>query len=283
MTRSDDEVPHFKDVISVFDILKLQRMVYTLTSDSDFFMEIARDHNGSKNIQRLMGRSAYMDGLFCGAIARLFLQVMTDKHASYVGIQGTRVFKQNKKEPLYELILEYALYLARDQHGCIALNEVITDLDHPDYTNQLLDLVANNAVWLSNDPYGNFVIQHLLKLKDRRCTRNIAVNLRGHYVDLSFKKFGSYIVERLLKAGGSVMEEVVIDLVKGEGERLMRLARSEYGNFVVRKALGVTNNCMTADLFNGLVNKLIPFRHLLPRSPGRNIATILDSVLISSY
>ncbi|XP_010485234.1 PREDICTED: putative pumilio homolog 16 [Camelina sativa] len=283
MTRSDDDVPHFKDVISVFDIRERERMVYMLTSDSDFFMDIARDINGSKNIQRLMGKSEYMDAVFCEAITRLFLQVMTNKFASYVGIQGTRVFQQDKKEPLYELILQYGLYLARDQHGCIALNQVITDLDHSSYRNQLLDLVAINAVWLSNDHYGNFVIQHLLRLKDMRCTRNIAVNLRGHYVDLSFKKFGSYIVEGLLKVGDSVMEEVVMDLVKCEGERLMRLARSEYGNFVVRKALGLTKkNYMTADLFNGLVKKLIPFRHLLPRSPGRNIATILDSVLISS-
>ncbi|EOA14936.1 hypothetical protein CARUB_v10028279mg [Capsella rubella] len=279
MTISEGDGRRFKDVISTFDMSKLEKIVSMLTSDSDYFMEVARNKFGSKNMQRLMGKSDYMDTFFYKAITRIFVQVMTDKYASYVGIQGTRVFQQDKKELIYEFTLRHALHLACDQHGCIALNEIITDLDHRDYRNQLLDIVANNAVWLSNDPYGNFVVQHVLELRDMRCTRNIAVNLRGHYVDLSFRKYGSYIVDKVLKAGGSVMEDVVLVLVKCKGEKLMRLARSEYGNFVIRNALLLTMNYMTPDLFYALVNKLMPFRHLLSRSPGRYIATILDSIL----
>ncbi|CAE6249270.1 unnamed protein product [Arabidopsis arenosa] len=228
--------------------------------------------------ERLMGMSDDVDVFFFAAIMRLFLDVMTDKYASYVAIKGMRVFQQDKRELMYEHILRYALYLARDKHGCIALNEIITDLDDPDYRNQLLDIVANNALLLSNDAYGNFVVQHVLKLRDYRCTRNIADNLRGHCVELSFKKYGSYIVERLLEVGDSVMELVVMDLLACKREMLMRLARSEYGNFVVCKALGLTNEILTADLYCGLVRKLMPYRHLLHRSPGSKIAAILDSM-----
>lgn len=205
MTRSEDDVPRLKDVISMFNRRKLQRMVYMLTSDSNYFMEVARNNYGYKNIQKLMGKSDDIDDFFFVAIMRLFLDVMTDKYASYVAIQGTRVFQQNKKELMYDLILRHALYLAHDQHGCIALNKIITDLDHPYYRNQLLDKVANNALWLSNDAYGNFVVQHVLKLYDKDCTRNIAANLRGHCVELSFNKYGSYIVERLLEAEDSII------------------------------------------------------------------------------
>ncbi|CAH8280213.1 unnamed protein product [Arabidopsis lyrata] len=277
MTRSED-VPRFKELISVLDTRTLMWMASSLTSDSNYFMVIARNQYGSKSIQRLMGMSDDVDVFFFEAIMRLFLYVMTDKYASYVAIKGMRVFQQDKRELMYEHILQNALYLARDQHGCIALNEIITDLDDPYYRNQLLDIVANNALLLSNDAYGNFVVQHVLKLRDFRCTRNIADNLCGHCVELSFKKYGSYIVERLLEVGDSVMELVVMDLLACKREMLMRLARSEYGNFVVYNALDLTKDILTADLFYGLVRKLMPYRHLLRRSPGSKIAAILDSM-----
>ncbi|CAL9244223.1 unnamed protein product [Arabidopsis halleri] len=271
MTRSED-VPPLKDKRT------LMWMASSLTSDPDYFMVIARNQYGSKSIQRLMGMSDDVDVFFFAAIMRLFLYVMTDKYASYVAIKGMRVFQQDKRELMFEQILRYALYLARDQHGCIALNEIISDLDDPYYRNQLLDIVANNALLLSNDAYGNFVVQHVLKLRDYRCTRNIADNLCGHCVELSFKKYGSYIVERLLEVGDSVMELVVMDLLACKREMLMRLARSEYGNFVVCNALELTNDILTADLYYGLVRKLMPYRHLLHRSPGSKIVAILDSM-----
>ncbi|KAG7534804.1 Armadillo-type fold [Arabidopsis thaliana x Arabidopsis arenosa] len=281
MTSSED-LPRFKELISVLDMRTLMWMASSLTSDSNCFMVIARNQYGSKSIQRLMGMSDDVDVFFFAAIMRLFLDVMTDKYASYVAIQGMRVFQQDKRELMYEHILRYALYLARDKYGCIALNEIITDLDDPYYRNQLLDIVANNALLLSNDAYGNFVVQHRVddkkSIRDYRCTRNIADNLCGHCVELSFKKYGSYIVERLLEVGDSVMELVVMDLLACKREMLMRLARSEYGNFVVCNALELTEEILTADLFYDLVRKLKPYRHLLRRSPGSKIAAILDSM-----
>ncbi|KAG2304266.1 hypothetical protein Bca52824_032917 [Brassica carinata] len=81
-----------------------------------------------------------------------------------------------------------------------------------------------------------FVVQHVLKLNDLLCTFNVAVNIDDHCVELSSKKYGSYIVEKLLETEES-MAVVVAELLECKGDRLMRLARSEYGKFVVAKAL----------------------------------------------
>ncbi|BAB09773.1 unnamed protein product [Arabidopsis thaliana] len=248
MTGSED----LKDDISVLDTGTLMWMASLMTSDCDYFMVITTNKNGSKTLQKLMGMSDDMDVFFFEAIMRLFIHVMTDKYASYVTIQGMRVFQQDKRELMYDQILRYACFLAGDQY----------------------------ALLLSNDAYGNFVVQHVLKLRDSRCTRNIADKLCGYCVELSFKKYGSYIVERLLEAGDVPMATVVLDLLACKTEMLIRLARSEYGNFVVCKALELTNEILTADLFYGLVNRLMPYRHLLHRSPRSKIATILDSMSV---
>ncbi|KAG7538644.1 Pumilio RNA-binding repeat [Arabidopsis suecica] len=269
-------VSYFKGMISKSDKTVLQRMASLLTSDSDYFMAIVTNKYGSRRVQKLLGKSADADALFCAAILRRFLHITTDKYASYVTIRAMVVFDKEMKKAMYEHILYHALDLACNQHGCIALNDIITDADDPYYRDQILDLIAKNARCLSNDASGNFVVQHVLTLYDLRITHDIAVNLFGHCVELSSKKYGSYIVEKLLEAEES-MVVVVAELLECDGDRLMRLARNEFGNFVVVKALRFTKEMSRIDQFWGLVQKLMPFIHLLRRSHGSNIANILDS------
>ncbi|CAF1698832.1 BnaC03g13710D [Brassica napus] len=160
LMTSCEGVGQFKDLISTFDQSQLQMMASLLTSDSDYFMEVVSNKYGSRRVQKLLG------------------------YASYVATRAVVVFDQVKKHVMYKHVLHYALDIARYQHGCVALNEVIIDADGPLYRNRLLDVVARNA----------------LKLYDLRSTHNMAVSLRGHCVDLSFKKYGSYIVEKPLEA-----------------------------------------------------------------------------------
>ncbi|KAF8082746.1 hypothetical protein N665_0809s0047 [Sinapis alba] len=282
LLTSCEGVRQFKDMVSYLDQSQLRMMASLLTSDSDYFMKVVRNKYGSRRVQKLLGMSDDVDVLFYDAILRRFLDIMTDKYASYVAIRAIVVLDQVKKHVMYKHVLHYALDIARNQYGCIALNEVITDADDLLYKNRLLDVVARNALFLSNDSSGNFVVQHVLKLYDMRCTQNVAVSLRGHCVDLSFKKYGSYIVERLLEAEVS-MPVVFAELLKCDGDRLMRLARSEFGNFVVAKALRVMQGINRMDLICDLVQKLMPFRHLLLRSHGSNIAKILETCSIATW
>ncbi|KAH0937367.1 hypothetical protein HID58_004828 [Brassica napus] len=79
---------------------------------------------------------------------------------------------------------------------------------------------------------------------------------------------------KLLEAEES-MAVVVLEFLECDGDRLMRLARNEFGNFVVFKAIRVTQEMSRVDPFWGLVHKLMPFLHLLRRSHGINIVNIL--------
>ncbi|CAN6849354.1 unnamed protein product [Brassica oleracea] len=251
-------------------------------------MKVVRNKYGSRRVQKLFGISDDVDAFFYAAILRRFFHIITDNYASYVAIRAMVVFDQVKEHALYDHVLHHALdiYIASNQYGCIALNKFITDADDPFYRNLLLEVVGRNAPCLSNDPSEKFVVQHVLKLHDLLCRLNVAVRLRGHCVDLSFKKYGSYIVEKLLEAEES-MAVVVLEFLECDGDRLMRLARNEFGNFVVFKAIRVTQEMSRVDPFWGLVHKLMPFLHLLRRSSrGINIVNILlikNNILQTSW
>lgn len=75
---------------------------------------------------------------------------------------------------------------------------------------------------------------------------------------------------------------VVEELLECNIEKLIRLARNEFGNYVVAKALRITQEMSMVDLFSGLVHKLMPFLHLVRRSHARTIANILESTVYVS-
>ncbi|KAF8102420.1 hypothetical protein N665_0198s0124 [Sinapis alba] len=124
------------------------------------------------------------------------------------------------------------------------------------------------------DTYGSYVVQHVLKQDNLHCTYNIAVSLRGHYVELSFTRKGRYVVERLLEREETRVL-VVAEILECGSDTLVRLATSMYGHFVVETALKLTRGY----LFWSLVNKLKPFLSLLRRSNrSTTIAVILESL-----
>ncbi|KAJ4875133.1 putative pumilio-like protein 16 [Raphanus sativus] len=277
MTSSKDEDEAlFQEVISKLNGIELQRMAALLTSESDdrYFLETARNKNGSNRLQKLLGKSDDADIFFAAAILRNFFHVMTDEHASHVAVQGMRVFGVEKRFAMRDQILNHAVLLACDQYGSVALSAIIRDVAFLYCSTALFDVVASEAPLLSYNAYGSIVVQHVLKHCGLHSTRNIGVSLRGNYVELSFTEGGRYIVEKLLERDEETEALVAAELLECQGDELVRLATSEYGHFVVEKALKVTR----VDLFRGLVNKLKPSLPLLRSSHhATTIAEILES------
>ncbi|XP_010485314.1 PREDICTED: pumilio homolog 18-like [Camelina sativa] len=270
----------FNDIISRNNGNELRRFVSMLTSQSDYFFEIINDREGSRRVKRLLGKFQETDEILLNAIVHRFIDIMTGKYSYLVALTAFRV---SRSLVLVSRTLRDALYLASDVIGCIALNQMI-NASNGIFRHALLYEVADNADWLSMDDSGNFVVQHVLNLRDLECTDRVAFRLYGYYVELSSEKRGSYIVEQVLEFGSLIaLDLVVSNLMDCGGFTLSRLARHEFGNYVVKKALSVTRRKGRVDLFLGLVRmlKLSPFLDLLRMSQhGRNIVAILDSTTI---
>ncbi|KAG2299761.1 hypothetical protein Bca52824_036233 [Brassica carinata] len=193
MTSSEDEDDAlFQEVISKLNGSHLQRMASLLTSNSDdrYFLEIERNKNGSIRLHKLLGKSDGADTFFLASILRHFLHVMTDKHAAYLATQGMRVFSHEKRMAMRDQLLYHAVPLACDRYGCVAFNAIISDVAFAYRRNDLHDVIASKACLLTYDAYGTYVVQRVLKQNNLHCTYNVAVSLRGHYVELSFAMGG---------------------------------------------------------------------------------------------
>ena len=60
---------------------------------------------------------------------------------------------------------------------------------------------------VSQDPFGNYVVQYVLELGHVEATATIMRQLYGQYPELAQQKFSSNVVEKCLKLGGPGLAE----------------------------------------------------------------------------
>ncbi|XP_060672824.1 putative pumilio homolog 8, chloroplastic [Ziziphus jujuba] len=164
-----------------------------------------------------------------------FNTLMIDRIGSSIIIKCLKRLDTQLNQKLCEKAVENCLQLATHEKGCIYLNEFITYIRGP-YRDQLLETISINSLYLSQDPTGNYVVQHVLGLFNPVFTQKICCILSGHYVRLSSMVGGSHIVEKCLKSPW--MDYPLDELVNSN--KLGRLAADQFGNYVIQTALKVT-------------------------------------------
>ncbi|KAJ4832735.1 hypothetical protein Tsubulata_043683 [Turnera subulata] len=240
-----------------------------ITLNQHLFVTLSCDRFASNSIKKLIQAvktSPPLVSMVINCLCVGFYEVMADKIGNHVVFHCLNHLDVRANAPLYEAAIKHCLDLAVHWQGCITLNNLIERIQDS-YRQRLLEVISNNAAFLSQDPKGNFVIQKVLDLKNPALTLKIASLLRGHYAALSLQKGGSHVVEKCLNS--MWMELVVEDLV-GNTNRLVQIAKDRYGNFVFQTALNVTKQA-NSPLYKMLLEPLLANPSALRTGYGRNI------------
>jgi len=150
-----------------------------------------------------------------------------------------------------------ALALGTDQWGCCVLKKCI-DRSQGETREKIVDAIANGALALVQDAYGNYIVQHLIMLagqdkKGNNADKTTTIDALGRIVDalkndvyeLSRQKFSSNVLEKLLL---SASDPDRLKLVNGvmnpncevqPSEAVRTLLFHQYGNYVLQQALEV--------------------------------------------
>ncbi|GLT97739.1 hypothetical protein SLE2022_152880 [Rubroshorea leprosula] len=264
----------FGNLIPLCNQNQLNMIATMIVMHQDTFIKVCLDNYGSPSVKRLIKlrvKSYYLDGAIVRALHQGFLQLMVHKTGCHVILQCMETLSIEDNELLYEATINNFFDLAMDVNGCLALNSVIDVIKGP-RRNELLEAIADLAVCLSQDPYGNFVVQNLLGLQYPNITKKICYLLKDHYARISMLKGGSHVVERCLKSPerGYAVEA----FVECQEQVLVNVARDQFGNYVIQTALKETKHADRA-LHDRLVTKLRSHLQDLQRGYGRNVCNLI--------
>ncbi|WCJ31194.1 pumilio 18 [Euphorbia peplus] len=261
--------------------IQLGFLVKNIVKDEEVFVGVSTNSHGSKLMKKLikfLKGSSYCS-LIVFRILHSFDRLMTNQTGSYVVNFCLDWLDINQNTPLYLAGISQCLELATHVVGCVSLNYMIDKIQGV-RRHQLLELVSKNAVFLSQDPSGNHVVQKVLDLENPVFTALIGSVLRGHHAKLSMQKWGSHVVEKCLKSEAG-MEYAAKDFVQCSSSQLLQIAKDQFGNYVIQTALKVTKQ-RNESLYWRLVESLRSNVGVLRFGYGKNIYNMVISEIYCS-
>jgi hypothetical protein len=131
----------------------------------------------------------------------------------------------------------------------------------------LVQEIAANALRLVQDPFGNYVVQYVLDLCPENEQGIIIVKFVGSVTQLSTQKFSSNVIEKCLEiADKDVQRQFLTEIANDSSVPV--LLNDPYGNYVMQRALSISDDAM----FDHLCNRIRPHISSLRSTPcGKRI------------
>jgi hypothetical protein len=132
----------------------------------------------------------------------------------------------------------HCLTIATHRQGCLVLQKCF-DRPVDDALTMLAEEIASVAGELAQDPFGNYVVQHVLKNGDRHSNvqRTIALNLIPNMINHSMQKFSSNVVELCFSVADESTRHLIVQRLLEDEIGLGKLVKDQYGNYVVQSIL----------------------------------------------
>jgi len=159
--------------------------------------------------------------------ANYFIQYCLDKLSE----------KQN--EWIFDSVCKNIEDISCDRVGCVIIKRCI---DHANEQREnLLVSISEVSLILVQDPFGNYVVQHVLqKFPQLPESSKIIRTLCGSLNELCVQKFSSNVVEKCLKVADEETKNILLNEITNS-EILPQLLNDRFANFVIQTALDVAD------------------------------------------
>ncbi|KAJ9452316.1 Pumilio domain-containing protein C6G9.14 [Diplonema papillatum] len=227
-----------------------QNSVKVRELNSTTLLDLARHKDGSPWMQNLIDGGTLttedVSYLF-GVLMRL--ELCTDRYANYLVQKLVPLLDDNHLSALYGVVKGNCYTLATNVGGCRVLQSFFEKMGRDDRACVCAEL--ENRVWdLTNDAFGNNVIQHLINMSPEHSTfvlkAMLGLNKCTNVFDMSTHQHGCRIVQKLLeKAPPQPLKERLVEAIASHAKAL---CVHPSGNYVIQKALDVSKDEMVQAL-----------------------------------
>ncbi|CAD7936389.1 unnamed protein product [Amoebophrya sp. A25] len=176
---------------------------------------------------------------------------------------------------------ESVVTMSKDQWGCCVLKTCIDKAGDAAQQRFITETIVGSTLELVQDPYGNYVVQHLLATtkpsEDDFVLPQMIERLKDHVLDLCQQKFSSNVLEKVLTTAPDSQKAVLIQGVLTAGKMeihnvVQHLLFHQYGNYVLQQTLSVAKEPHHTTLIDAIrphVHSIL--RHMLEGDAVANV------------
>eukprot|EP00842_Homolaphlyctis_polyrhiza_P006345 jgi/Hompol1/6711/HPOL_001642-RA len=200
-------------------------------------MGISLNMHGTRAVQKLIEHLSTPSQIntVINALDVNVVVLIKDLNGNHVIQKCLNRLSKESNQFIYNAVSRNCIEVATHRHGCCVLQRCI---DHASDTQraQLVSEIIYHALTLVQDPFGNYVVQYVLDLTESRFSELIIRRFLGNICLLSVQKFSSNVIEKCIRVASADTRALLIDELLSK-ERLDKLLRDSYANYVVQTAL----------------------------------------------
>ncbi|ONK65044.1 uncharacterized protein A4U43_C07F32900 [Asparagus officinalis] len=231
-----------------------QRMqiIDAITREKKTLLRISSSMHGTRVVQKVIKtlqttEQMYMvvSSLKCGIIS-----LMKDINGNHVAQHCLQYFSPEQNEFLFDAAISHCVEIATDRQGCCVLQKCV-QYSYGDQRTRLMSEISSFSLVLSQDPFGNYVVQYILDQKVLWVITAIMDQLEGNYGILSTQKHSSNVVEKCLKlAEEKYRAKIISELMNSP--QFLQILQDAYGNYVIQSALKLCRGALYATLVEAI-------------------------------
>ncbi|XP_010555779.1 PREDICTED: pumilio homolog 11-like [Tarenaya hassleriana] len=231
------------------------QIVIMMMSKPGQLIKVSLNTYGTRVVQKLIEtlRTKKQIALVTSALKPGFLSLVRDLNGNHVIQRCLQSLGPDDNKFIFEAATRFCIEIATHRHGCCVLQRCVAFSAGPQRS-KLIAEISRNSLVLSQDPFGNYVVQYIIEQKVP--AGNVLCQLREHYVQLSKQKFSSHVVEKCLRHFPESRSQIVHELISVTN--FEQLLQDPYANYVIQSALAVTKGAVKASL----VEKVQPYKNL---------------------
>ncbi|KAJ7527351.1 hypothetical protein O6H91_16G049800 [Diphasiastrum complanatum] len=246
-----------------------QRMqILSAVTETAELVSISLNMHGTRAVQKLIETltSPEQVDMVIMSLQQGVVTLIKDLNGNHVVQRCLQRLSNKDSQFIFDAAVSHCVEIATHRHGCCVLQRCVDFASGPQ-RECLFSEIAANALVLSQDPYGNYVVQYILDLNILWASNEVMIRLGGNYAQLAMQKFSSNVVEKCLKLADEenrirIVHELITSTFLGQ------MLQHEYANYVIQCALSVSKGA----LHSSLVEALRPHLATLRSSPyGKRI------------
>ena len=199
------------------------------------FIKLSSDSIGTYPIQTIIEHlnNKTEKNLIISAIKDRFEELIYDPFGCHVLEKILICFDDEYNTFIYSYIFDNFLYISNNNNGIYVIKKILTLVNKKKLHDKLKNIVKENALYLIQQPFANFVIQVIVESwSDYRDIINL---YKGHFFKLSLEKYASNVIERCIEKDEEILNEYIDEIVNSNC--IFDVMKSNFGNYVIQKAL----------------------------------------------
>jgi len=219
------------------------------------------------------------------SIKKICLDLCQDPQGVHVIEKMIILFNEDEITHIYNTIINNFMLLANNSNGLCVCKKIIIHALNIETIKRIQEQIAENAIVLVQNPYGNYAIQVAFENWTFDLVKPIIIQFFGKFYNLSMHKYSSNVIEKCIESGdeyivGKFVEEVC------NNNKVIDLMKNCYGNYVVQKSLKVVKGDIKSKLIGTITKnieklgdkKLISKWKLIVNNAQKNLLSVDEPV-----